>query len=165
MSDHKLLSSFAVSSLIHLLLVLPAVSVLMRAKLHNVQLVPVQLVDVPPLEETKKADLTPPQPKAIEPKTQEITAPKLLSKPDILEIPPLPTIGNIKKEIKEPEKPFEKLPSLASPSSHPGSVKEAEGSAAGVGDLFVKGDVEVEAGSGLGRRGWRPRRVRSWKRG
>src|SRR5262249_16064348 len=58
-------------------------------------------------------------------------------------------IGNIKKEIKEPEKPFEKLPSLASSSSHPDSVKEAEGSAAGVGDVFVKGDVEVEAGSGL----------------
>jgi len=149
MSDHKLFSSFAVSSLIHLLLVLPAVSLLMRAKLHNVQLVPVQLVDVPPLEETKKADLTPPQPKEIEAKTQKITAPKLLSKTHIFEIPPLPTIGNIKKEIKEPEKPFEKLPSLASPSSHPDSVKEAEGSAAGVGDLFVKGDVEVEAGSGL----------------
>src|SRR5262249_7717912 len=131
MSDHKLLSSFVVSSLFHLILVVPTVSLLMRAKAAKVQLVPVQLVDVPPLEETKKADDTPPQPKATEPKTQKITAPKLLSKPDIFEIPPLPTIGNIKKEIKESEKPFEKLPSLASPSSHPSSVKEAEGSAAG----------------------------------
>src|SRR5262245_16575645 len=149
MNDHQLLSSFVVSSLFHLILVVPAVSLLMRAKAHKVQLVPVQLVDVPPLEETKNADLTPPQPKATEPKTQKITAPKLFSKTDIFEIPPLPTIGDIKKEIKEPEKPFDEVPALASPSSHPGSVKEGEGSATDVGDLFVKGDVELEAGSGL----------------
>ena len=62
MSDHKLLSSFAVSSIIHLMLVVPAVSLLMPAQVHKVQLVPVQLVDVPPLEETKKTDVTPPQP-------------------------------------------------------------------------------------------------------
>ena len=50
MSDHKLVSSFAVSSIIHLMLVVPAVSLLMRAQVHKVQLVPVQLVDVPPVE-------------------------------------------------------------------------------------------------------------------
>ena len=80
MSDHKLLFSFAVSSIIHLMLVVPAVSLLMPAQVHKVQLVPVQLVDVPPLEETKKVDLTPPQPQATKPKAQTITAPKLLSK-------------------------------------------------------------------------------------
>jgi TonB family protein len=149
MSDHKLLSSFAVSSLIHLMLVVPAVSLLIRAEVHKVQLVPVQLVDVPPVEETKKADLTPPQPKGTEPKTQKITAPKLLSKPDIFEIPAPPTIGNIKKEIKEPEKPLEKSPPLASPA-HPGwNPREAEGSGAGAGNLFDKGDAEVVGGSGL----------------
>ena len=118
MSDHKLLSSFAVSSIIHLMLVVPAVSLLMRAKVHKVQLVPVQLVDVPPVEETKKADLTPPQPKATEPKTQKITAPKLLSKPDTFGTSLKPRIGNIKKETIEPRKPLdEKLPPLASPYS------------------------------------------------
>src|SRR5262245_55568346 len=136
MSDHKLFSSFAVSSLIHLILVVPAVSLLMHAKVHKVQLVPVQLVDVPPLEETKEADLTQRQPKATEPKAQKVTPPKLLSKPDIFEIPAVPTIGNIKKEIKEPEKPLEKLPPFASPA-HPGwSPGEAEGSGAGTGNLF-----------------------------
>ena len=119
MSDHKLLSSFAVSSLIHLMLVVPAVSLMMRAQVHKVQLVPVQLVDVPPVEETKKTDLTPPQPKATEPKTQKITAPKLLSKPDTFDTSLMPRIGNIKKETIEPRKPLdEKLPPLASPSSH-----------------------------------------------
>jgi periplasmic protein TonB len=159
MSDHKLLSSFAVSSLIHLLLVIPAVSLLMRDKVHKVQLVPVQLVDVPPLEETKKADLTPSQPKATEPKTQKITAPKLLSKPDTFGTSLKPRIGNIKKGTIETKKALdEELPPLASPPSHPGSVKgdsnpskpqEAEGSAAGVGTLFGRGDMEVEVGSGL----------------
>jgi protein TonB len=154
MSDHKLLSSFAVSSLIHLILVVPAVSVLMRAQVHKLQLVPVQLVDVPPLEETKKADLTPPQPKATEPKTQKITAPKLLSKPAIFEGPPLHMPGNIKEETKEPEKPVEKLPPPASlpleGGWNPGSKSEdAQGSPAGAGNLFAKGDAEVVGGSGL----------------
>jgi TonB family protein len=160
MSEYKLLSSFAVSSIIHLMLVVPAGSLLMRAKVHKVQLVPVQLVDVPPVEETKQADLMPPQPKATEPKTQKITAPKLLSKPDTFGTSLMPRIPNIKKETIEPRKPLDdKLPPLASPSTHSGSVKgdrnpgskpeEAEGSAAGVGSLFGKGDVEVEGGSGL----------------
>ena len=117
MSDHKLLSSLVVSSIIHLMLVVPAVSLLMRAKVHKVQLVPVQLVDVPPVEETKKIDPTPPQPQATKPMTQKVTAPKLLSKPDIFDNP-LPMIGNIKKETKESEKPVEKLPPLA-PPTHP----------------------------------------------
>jgi periplasmic protein TonB len=149
MSDNKLLSSFAVSSLIHLILVVPAVSLLMRAKVHKVQLVPVQLVDAPPPEETKKADLTSQQSQGTKPKSQKITAPKLLSKPNISEIPALPTIGNVKKETKEPEKPFEKLPPLASPAHPDRSSGEAEGSAAGAGNPFGKGDVEVEAESGL----------------
>jgi TonB family protein len=153
MSNHTLLSSFAVSSLIHLILVVPVVSLMIRAQVHKLQLVPIELVDVTPVEETKKADLTPPQPQATKPKAEKITAPKLLSKTDIFEIPALPTIGNIKKEIKEPEKPLEKLPPLASPA-HPGGSPgstpgEAEGSGAGAGGVFDKGDTEVVGGSGL----------------
>ena len=159
MSDHKLLSSFAVSSLIHLILVVPVVSLMIRAQVHKLQPVPIELVDVPPVGETKKADLTPPQPQATKPKSQKITAPKLLSKPPIFETSPLHTPGNIKEEIKEPEKPVEKLPPLASLPPEPGSVKggwnpgskpgEAEGSAAGAGNLFGKGDMGVVGGSSL----------------
>ena len=152
MSDHKLLSSLAVSSLIHLMLVVPVVSLMMRAQVHKLQPVPIELVDISPVEETKKIDPTPPQPQATKPKTQNITAPKLLSKPDIFDNP-LPTIGKIKKETKESEKPVEKLPPLAPPthpSWNPGSMSgEAEGSGAGAGNLFGKGDAEVVAGSGL----------------
>ena len=152
MSDHKLLSSFAVSSLIHLMLVVPVVSLMMRAQVHKLQPVPIELVDISPVEETKKIDLTPPQPQATKPNTQNITAPKLLSKPDIFDNP-LPTIGKVKKETKESEKPVEKLPPLAPPthpSWNPGSMSgEAEGSGAGAGNLFAKGDAEVVTGSGL----------------
>ena len=151
MSNHTLLSSFAVSSLIHLILVVPVVSLMIRAQVHKLQSIPIELIDVPPVEETKRADLTPPKPQATKPKPQKITAPKLLSKTDIFEIPALPTIGNIKKEIKEPEKPLEKLPPLASPArpgGNPGSTPgEAEGS--GAGGVFDKGDTEVVGGSGL----------------
>src|SRR4030095_5934769 len=125
MSEHKLLSSFAISSLIHLILVVPVVSLMIRAPVHKLQLVPIELVDVPSVEETKRAELTPPQPQATKPKAEKITAPKLLSKTDIFEIPTLPTIGNIKKEIKEPEKPLEKLAPLDSPARpgwNPGST-------------------------------------------
>jgi TonB family protein len=119
-------------------------------QVHKVQLVPVQLVDVPPLEETKKTDVTPQQPKTTEPKTQKITAPKLLSKPDTFGTSLMPRIGNIKKEIIEPRKPLdEKLPSLDSPAHPGGGPGEAEGSGAGAGNVFDKGDTEVVGGSGL----------------
>jgi TonB family protein len=62
-------------------------------------------------------------------------------------------MGNTKEEVKEPAKPIEPLP------REPGSVKggwnrgehpgEAEGGAAGAGNLFGKGDVGVVDGSGL----------------
>jgi periplasmic protein TonB len=159
MSDHKLLSSFAASSLIHLILVVPVISLMIRTQVHKPQLVHVQLVDVPRVEEISKADLVPPQPQAPKPKTQKIAAPKLLSKTDIFEIPPLPAIGNIKKEIKEPEKPLEKLPPLSALPPDPDSVKggwnlgsnpgEAEGSDEGAGHVFGKGDVGVVGETGL----------------
>ena len=154
MSNHTLLSSFAVSLLTHLILVVPVVSLMIRAQVHKLQSIPIELIDVPPVEETKRADLTPPKPQATKPKAEKITAPKLLSKTDIFEIPTLPKIGNIKKEIKEPEKPLdEKLPPLASPArpgwSPASTPGEAEGSGAGASNLFDKGDAEVIGGSGL----------------
>jgi TonB family protein len=65
--------------------------------------------------------------------------------------------GNTREEIKEPEKSGEST--LASLPPDPGSVNggwnvgeragEAEGSAAGAGNLFTKGDVDVVDGNGL----------------
>jgi TonB family protein len=149
MSNHKSLISFAISALIHLILVVPVVSFSNRVQVHKLQPVPIELIDVLPVEETKKVDLTPLQPQATKPKAQTITAPKLLSKTDSFEIPALPSIGNIKKETKEPEKPLEKLPPLASPAHPGGGPGEGEGSGAGAGNVFDKGDTEVAGASGL----------------
>jgi protein TonB len=80
-----------------------------------------------------------------------------MSKSEIIETPA--AVGNTKEKIKEPEKIMETLPQLASLPPEPGSVKggwnpgskagEAEGSAAGAGNLFNKGDVGVVGGSSL----------------
>jgi periplasmic protein TonB len=121
--------------------------------------VPIELVDVPRVEEVKTPEALPPPPPTPNPKPVKITAPKLLSKPEIIETAaPAPT-GNTKEEIKEPEKVTEPLPRLASVPPEPGSVKgewsvgerpgEAEGGAAGAGNLLGKGDVGVVDGSGL----------------
>lgn len=118
--------------------------------------VPIELVDVPRVAEVKAPESLPPPP-APKPKAAKITAPKLLSKPEIIHTPdPAPT-GNTREEIKEPEKSAEST--LASLPPDPGSVKggwnlgeragEAEGTAAGAGNLFAKGDVGVVDGNGL----------------
>ena len=63
----------------------------------------------------------------------------------VLETTPLPPTGNTKEDIKEKpiEEPLASLPDVSSRGS------AAEGSAAGAGDLFGKGDVGVVAGSGV----------------
>ena len=116
-------------------------------------MVPIELVDVPRVEEPKKIEVAPPPPPA--PKPKNITAPKLLSKPT-LETKPVPPLGNSKAEIKE--KPIEPAPP-PSLSDNKGSANagwnlgskasEAEGSAAGAGNLFGKGDTAVIGGSSL----------------
>ena len=88
-----------------------------------------------------------------------MNAPKLLSKPQIIETPTTAAVGNTRGKIKEPEKIMETLPRLASLPPEPSSVKggwnrgskpgEAEGSTAGAGNLFNKGDVGVVGGSSL----------------
>ena len=119
--------------------------------------VPVELVNLSRVEEAKTPAALPPPPP---PKAAKITAPKLLSKPEITETLALAPKGNTKDEIKEPEKLIEPLPPrLASLPPEPGSVKggwnagerpgEAQGGAAGAGNLFDKGDVNVVDGSGL----------------
>jgi protein TonB len=152
---NNLLSSFGASFSIHLILI-PVLCLALSNRYSEPRLVPVELVDISPLEQVEKpkaVSLPSARPKE---KPLKINAPKLLSKPEIIETPAL---GNTKEKIKEPEKTMEAFTQLASLPPEPGSVKggwnpgskpgEAEGSAAGAGNLFNKGDVGVVSGSSL----------------
>ena len=97
MNERWLVSSFTASSLIHLGII-PLAALVMHAKPIKPAMVPIELVDVPRVEEPKRIEVAPPPPP---PKPKNITAPKLLSKP-VLETRPLPPP---KEEIKE--KPVE----------------------------------------------------------
>jgi TonB family protein len=154
MNDRILYSCIVASLLIHMATI-PAASVMMRAVPTTPVHVPIELVNMPRVAEVKAPE-SPPPPPAPKPKAAKITAPKLLSKPEIVQNDVAPT-GNTKEDIKEPEKDVE--PKLAALPPEPGSVKggwnvgeragEAEGGAAGAGNLFGKGDVGVVEGSGL----------------
>jgi TonB family protein len=155
MNDRILYSCVLASLLVHLVTI-PAASLMIRAMPATPAHVPIDLVNLPRVEEAKTPEALPPPPP---PKAAKITAPKLLSKPEITETLALAPKGNTKEEIKEPEKLIEPLPRLASLTPEPGSVKggwnvgerpgEAQGGAAGAGNLFDKGDVGVVDGSGL----------------
>jgi len=157
MNNLLLLSSFGASLCIHLVLI-PVLSLGPSNRYSQPRFVPFELIDIPPLEQlgSSKAVSSNPTQEA-RPKTQKINAPKLLFKPEIIETPA--AVGNTKEKIKEPEKIMETLPQLASRLLEPSSVKggwnpgskpgEAEGSAAGAGNLFNKGDAEVVGGSSL----------------
>jgi len=156
MNDRWLISSFTVSSLVHLGLI-PVAALIMHAKPMKPIMVPIELVNVPRVEEPKKLEVPPPPPDP-KPKPKNITAPKLLSKP-VFETRPQSPAENTREEIKQPEKPVEEPPKLAALPENPGATKggwntgnragEAEGSAAGAGNLFGKGDVGVVGGSGV----------------
>ena len=139
MNERWLVSSFTASSLIHLGII-PLAALVMHAKPIKPATVPIELVDVPRVEEPKKVEVAPPPPP---PKPKNITAPKLLSKP-VLETRPAPL----------PEKPAEQpLPDTSGAAKAGWNVgskaAEAEGSAAGAGSLFGSGDVGVAGGSGV----------------
>jgi TonB family protein len=148
MNDRWLISSFTASSLIHLGLI-PVAALVIHARPVKPITVPIELVDVHRVEELKKVEVAP------APKPQNITAPKLLSKP-VFETNSLPPTGNTKEDIKE--KPVEEPP-LASLADNSGFTKagwsvgsraaEAEGSAAGAGNLFGNSDVGVVGGNGV----------------
>jgi protein TonB len=125
--------------------------------------VPIELVDIPRVDEPKKVEVAPPPPPhpppKAKPKPQNIAAPKLISKPE-MDIKRQPAVGNIKEEIEEPEPVVEPPPlPLTSLPEKPGSVQsgwntgsradDAGGSAAGVGDLFTKGDAGVVGGGSV----------------
>jgi protein TonB len=162
MNDRWLISSFTASSLIHLALI-PLAALVMNATPVKPTMVPVELIEITPVAPPKQVEVAPPPPPPPpppklkpKPKPQNITAPKLLSKP-VLETSPLPPTGNTKKEVKE--EPVEEPLPLAALPEDPGKPKagwnvgskaaEAEGSAAGAGELFGKGDVAVVGGSGV----------------
>ena len=142
MNERWLVSSFTASSLIHLGII-PLAALVMHAKPIKPAMVPIELVDVPRVEEPKKVEVEPPPPP---PKPKNITAPKLLSKP-VLETRPLPPP---KEEIKEKpvEPPLPDNSGSAKAGWNVGSkAAEAEGSAAGAGNLFGSGDIGVVGGS------------------
>jgi len=159
--DRWLLSSFTASSIIHLALI-PLAALVMHPKPLKPITVPIELVDIPRVDEPKKVEVAPPPPPPpppkAKPKPQNITAPKLISKPE-MDTKRQPAVGNTKEEIEEPEPVVEPPPPLASLPEKPGSVQggwntgsradEAEGSAAGVGDLFTKGDAGVVGGGSV----------------
>lgn len=165
MKDRWLVSSFTASSLVHLALI-PLAALVMQAKPFKPIAVPIELIEIAPVEPSKRVEIAPappppPPPRKPKPKRQNITAPKLISKPAVIETKPPPVVGNTKQEIKEPE-PAPPLPEpepLASLPEKPGaplagwnsgsSEAEAEGSAGGTGELFGKGDAGVVGGSGV----------------
>jgi hypothetical protein len=153
MNERWLVSSFTASSLIHLSLI-PVAALIIHAKPIRPVTVPVELIDIPRVEQPKKVEVAPPPTPKPRPKPQKITAPKLLSKP-VFETSPLPPTGNTKEEIKEKpiEEPIASLPDntgAAKAGWNTGSkAVEAEGSAAGAGNLFGKGDVGVVGGPGV----------------
>jgi periplasmic protein TonB len=81
MNERWLVSSFTASSLIHLGLI-PVAALVMHAKPIKPVNLPVELIDIPRVEQPKKVEAPPPPPPPKpKPKPQNITAPKLLSKP------------------------------------------------------------------------------------
>lgn len=135
MNDRLLYSCVLASLLVHAVMI-PAASLMIRAMPAAPVHVPIELINMPRVVEPKTAESLP-APQALKPKAAKITAPKLLSKPEIVHTPDLAPTGNTKEEFKE--KPAESQ--LASLPSEPGSVKggwnmgkrpgEAEGGAAG----------------------------------
>jgi protein TonB len=166
MNERWLFTSFAASSLIHLALI-PVAVLMMHARPSKPVNLPIEIIEIPRKQAPEKVDATPsappPAPPSPRPKprqtAQKMTAPKLVSKPEISAPKPQPAPGNVKEEIKEPEpEPVAEPPApLASLPAETGSPQgswnagarpgPAEGSAAGAGDLFGEGDVGVVGGS------------------
>jgi periplasmic protein TonB len=147
--DPNLPSAVAASILIHLLS-LPLLSLFIDTRPTIPIHVPIELVETV-IQATEKLDLPspPPQRRPLAPvpkKTQTITAPKLLSKPEIPKAP----------QAKDLDKPMEKAPEFTNLPDSIGSPEagwnigdkssEAEGAAGGAGKPVVEGDVGVVPG-------------------
>lgn len=143
MKEQGLISSFAVSLLIHIA-VIPLASILMAGP-NPLSLrgpIDITLVDIP--KEKKREETALPEPKKVE----KIKPPKLVYKTDLA-----------KAEAPQPSTAIEEFPpppALTAPGPEKGSsvskgpTGEAEGGEAGAGNLFAGGDVQVVAGAGVG---------------
>ncbi|HUR72279.1 MAG TPA: energy transducer TonB, partial [Candidatus Limnocylindrales bacterium] len=154
--ERWMISSFTASSLIHLSLI-PLAGLLIHAKPLKPVNMPVELIELPRVEQPKKVEVVPPPPPlppVPKPKLQNVTGPKLLSKP-VLDASPLPPTGNTKEPVKETPiaEPLAALPDNANAAKagwNAGTpATQAEGSTAGAGNLFGKGDVGIVGGSGV----------------
>jgi TonB family protein len=141
----SLLSSFALSSLIHAALI-PAASLLIAGTNPTMptERIEVSLTDIPKANQSEPTPEPKPEPKKLE----KITAPKLVKKTELARVEP-----------KDPPPKLEQLPpptEVTASGPEKGSVAskapagEAAGGEAGVGGLFGGGDVGVAGGSGMG---------------
>jgi protein TonB len=162
MNDRWLISSFTASSLIHLAL-MPLANLVMHTKPLQPITVPVEVIEIAPVEQPREEVAPPPPlPSPAKAKPQKMTAPKLISEPEIIETKPQPAVGNTKEEINEPEPEpvIEPAPAVASLPEKSGSIQggwntgdrsgQAGGGSAGAGNLFDKSDVGVVGGSSGG---------------
>jgi TonB family protein len=145
MKDEYLVSSFGVSTLIHLVII-PVTSVLMAGPhpFSSAGRLDVSLIDIPRIEKKEEPTVPEPEPKKLE----KIKPPKLVYKTDLAKVEPT----EIPPAVEETPPP----PALTAPGPEKGSViskappGEAEGGEAGVGNLFAGGDVQVVPGAGVG---------------
>ena len=154
MNDRWLVSSFTASSLIHLSLI-PVAALLMHAKPLKPVNVPIELIEVTAVEQPKTGRVPPPPP-APKPKPQNISAPKVMIQTGFRNQPASADRQHQRRHQRETTRT---TPQLASLPDNTGAAKagwnvgsprpEAEGSAAGAGNLFGKGDVGVVGGSGV----------------
>ena len=154
MKEQTLVSCFAASWLIHLA-VIPLASALIAKPTHppSYDTIAIDLVDVPRAQE-KKVEVAQPQP--TRPKPEKITPPKLVQKPEPVEVEPAQRMTQSDLPKMEELKPIP----FWLPQTPPGPKKgsgvsanpsgEAEGGEAGAGNLFAKGDVAVVPGKGVG---------------
>jgi protein TonB len=153
MGDRNVILSFGASIAFHLTLI-SLTSWTLPSKTSLPVAISVKLVDVETDSLITPIAVTSPKPKL---KPRDITPPKLLSKPVLLETQPLIPTGTIREEPKEQNDPPPQPPSppLVSAGSHPGSNAgskpgETERTAAGTGDFHGKGDIATVGGSGQG---------------
>lgn len=153
MKEQTLISSFVASWLIHLLVIPLASALIARSTPSPLQdLISIDLVDVAPMEE-KKVEVVQPEPARLKPK--KVTPPKLLQKPEIVEVESQPVIASDPPRTEEPKPISFSLPQTAAGAEKGIGVShnfpgEAEGGEARAGNLFATGDVAVVPGKGVG---------------
>lgn len=150
--DHYLIAAFGASLAFHLTL-LSLTPLATRLTPSVPAAISVKLIEAA-AEKPNPAAIPPPKPKL---KTQSITAPKLLSKPALLETRPLDATGTTKDETKErtesapqPTTPPLVLGSSQNGWSVGGKSGEGEGFAAGGGNFYDKGNIAAVGGTGQG---------------